>query len=544
MTPTPKSATIYSAKKVAKGWDGPYQDEEGNDYYVNEALGQSCWAADVPLEEEKDPDDAARGGADDDDEVVDDDGLGDGFMITHKIHTERKKGMCDICPDDYDDDASGDEDTDDLVALMKSEKAIPPNLPRGDEFKYTVPSAWRRPTSERAERNAKGFRFEEGRGDFWKTSHLDMGENLGAGVWLYFSWLRGLVVCFTLMTIFHLPALFLCSSGAGTAEDDRDAFGWYQFMLGNVGSGPQSEDGLFSEPVSWLGGEYVVKDTGPILGVFGTLGIFFALLPFWLWSRSETTRITNTIKTRVVKPEDYTVFVSRVPGDLDRIELGKFMSEKFDVNGRDWKGRDKDGPKPHGDQSPIVNSTSHLVGPNTKDSDEFKGTGVADIQLVYSDATAIHAFILREKSVEELRRIRALCKMYAKSRIDDGKKTLKSFEASDPKRLRKYLIKEEELAAKLDTVAEKLDDGGKLLADDLNVIGAFVTFNSAIAAERCIGDFKSLNKKRKQLLYRLGCKKLPSELLYGENQKVLKVVRAPPPEDVIWESMRFEMFPK
>ena len=92
--------------------------------------------------------------------------------------------------------------------------------------------------------------------------------------------------------------------------------------------------------------------------------------------------------------------------------------------------------------------------------------------------------------------------------------------------------------------AEKLDDGGKLLADDLNVIGAFVTFNSAIAAERCIGDFKSLNKKRKQLLYRLGCKKLPSELLYGENQKVLKVVRAPPPEDVIWESMRFEMFPK
>ena len=77
----------------------------------------------------------------------------------------------------------------------------------------------------------------------------------------------------------------------------------------------------------------------------------------------------------------------------------------------------------------------------------------------------------------------------------------------------------------------------------MNVIGAFVTFNSAIAADRCITTFKEVWKNRKLWRRILCCKKVPPDLLFGQKKKVLHVVRAPPPEDVIWESMRFEMKP-
>ena len=61
-------------------------------------------------------------------------------------------------------------------------------------------------------------------------------QHLGTGVWLYFSWLRGLAVCLAVLSIFHIPAMLLCSSGEGTAEDDRDSFGIWRYTLGNVGA--------------------------------------------------------------------------------------------------------------------------------------------------------------------------------------------------------------------------------------------------------------------------------------------------------------------
>ena len=533
------SATVYTAplKTVAKGWVGPYQDEEGNEYFVNESLNTSCWAADVPLEEE-----AATDGANSPEaEAGDDAGLGDDFMIVHKVHTDRKKPCCEMCADDLDSDGE-EAESDDLVALMKSQDLQPPHFLK-DNFKYVIPKPWKRPTSERAEDNAKEYLFENGGASFMSTSISEF-QHLGTGVWLYFSWLRGLAVCLAVLSIFHIPAMLLCSSGEGTAEDDRDSFGIWRYTLGNVGAGPQSENGLFSETISWLGGDYKVQDTGPILATYAMLGTFCALIPFWLWSRSNTSHITNMVKMSVVKAEDYSVFISRVPDDLDGCELAEFLSGKFDVSGKDWAGRDSAEALPHGAISPVVQSITHV--PNKLlNGFTFEGSGIADVQLVYSDAESIHAFIRRQEKMGQLRRYRSLCKMYGKAQNNKEEKvTMKCYEASDEKRLRTYLHKEQLLAIDLDEVAENLDKKGYLLEEDLKVIGAFVTFNSAIAAERCIKDFTSLNKKRKSWLYKYMCRKLPPDLLYGEEKKVLKVVRAPPPEDVIWESMRFEMYPR
>ncbi len=561
------------SENVAPGWEPGY-DDEGNLYYYNAELDESRWAADVPLAL---PDDATSTWSEGPklpsivssaSSVIDDDGLDDDF-IEWLSNQASEKFLQRLYGQDW---------TSALltrIGCCSNDDSIPD---------YKIPKPWKPPTSRRAEEKAKEIMFEQGTGDFFSTGPHDF-EDLGAGVWLYFAWLRGLIVCFIVVSIFQVPAILLCMSGEGIAEENKDSLGIYKFTLGNVGPGSQADNGLFDTKFTWLGSEYLVQDTGPLLATFSTLGIFFALIPFWLWSRSRTTTIAQEVQNTVLKAEDYTVFVSNVPKDLNGWELASFLSNIVDPSTKTSPAAVANTDYQPNRKLPFVPALESRIDAKVKTAincddfkricfelrresnleevddsfleevflrvddrkqgllnvDDFKeaysevqwyGNSVADVELVYSDAEAIHAFIERQKKMEELIEVRALVKMYANGSAH-----------SNAERFKLNLKKEGMLSVELDKIAVELAKHKKLEAKDLNVIGAFVTFNSAVAADRCITTFKEVWKNRKLWRRILCCKKVPPDLLFGQKKKVLHVVRAPPPEDVIWESMRFEMKP-
>jgi hypothetical protein len=104
-------------------------------------------------------------------------------------------------------------------------------------------------------------------------------------------------------------------------------------------------------------------------------------------------------------------------------------------------------------------------------------------------------------------------------------------EGPDPIKYSSALEKELVLTERFEALAARLDRKNKLQTDDLDCIGAFVVFNSAVARDRCVGDFKEL--ARAAAVPRC-FQNLPEPLLFGDDKSgrtVLKVVAAPPPED-------------
>jgi len=84
-----------------------------------------------------------------------------------------------------------------------------------------------------------------------------------------------------------------------------------------------------------------------------------------------------------------------------------------------------------------------------------------------------------------------------------------------PIRLQNAMQKELEYTYKMALLAENLEKQHKLQLDDLDCIGAFLIFNSAIAADRCIHDYKQIrNEKFKIFDY---FKKIPDDLYFEGN---------------------------
>ena len=143
---------------------------------------------------------------------------------------------------------------------------------------------------------------------------------------------------------------------------------------------------------------------------------------------------------------------------------------------------------------------------------------------MYSDGKAIGTFLANERRATEVQRIRSIAKMY-------GEGTLLS-SGPDTEKRDIAMKRELELTFELQTIADDLEDKGKLQSSDQNCIGALVVFNSTIAASRCCNDFK-----------RPFFGKLPEELLFSQRKSskpcAFKVARAQSPEDLLWENIDF-----
>ena len=59
--------------------------------------------------------------------------------------------------------------------------------------------------------------------------------DLGQGVSLYFQFVKSMSIAMLFGTLLSLPALIFAYSGSRIPPQDRDAMGFYHFMLGNIG---------------------------------------------------------------------------------------------------------------------------------------------------------------------------------------------------------------------------------------------------------------------------------------------------------------------
>jgi len=427
--------------------------------------------------------------------------------------------------------------------FMEEFKTAPPKdeglgeIGADDDFTET---AWVPPSVEVAELWARKATFEQGQASVWKTELSDL-QVLGAGIRLYFLYVRTLGFIFLVMSLCAIPSFLLCHEGSGVPREGQDSLSLFRTMLANVGSGPQADNGLFTTKVRWLGGSFAVTDTGVPLSLFCSAGAALAVVG-WIYLRRATSAITREAKEEVVTCEDYAVFVSNVPEDEKGRSLAKYFSKAYDMHGGDWKDRDwaaREGnaSSPHGrlygeGADFRVLTTSHLFGATSHSFVNVFETSVAEVTLVFSDSKAINSFIRRENAETRLMRTRALAKMY-------GPDTSHRGGANQEKRER-YLSRELEMTFRMAQLADKLDKRQQLRLEDLEVIGAYVIFNSAVAASRAVKDFRRLKPF---------CGQVPEQLVYRTNGEkdgtahTLRVVPAPPPEDVLWENVHFLVKP-
>ena len=143
---------------------------------------------------------------------------------------------------------------------------------------------------------------------------------------------------------------------------------------------------------------------------------------------------------------------------------------------------------------------------------------------MYSDGKAIGTFLANERRATEVQRIRSIAKMY-------GEGTVLSI-GPDAEKRDTAMRRELELTFELQTIADDLENKGKLQTIDQSCIGALVVFNSTVAALRCCNDFK-----------RPFYGKLHDELLFSQRKSskpsAFKVVKAQSPEDLLWENIDF-----
>lgn len=204
-----------------------------------------------------------------------------------------------------------------------------------DDFTETP---WVPPLIEEAEIKGKESSFENGNSPLWGTYVSSFGV-WGSGVRLYFVFIRTLSLIFGAMSLCYVPSILLTSSGNGTPESARDALGFWRYQISNVGAGEQADAGLFTEQINFLGGQFYVKDVGLPLSLLTLLAGLVALAG-WFFLRIETTNVVNQYLHDVISLSDYSIFITNVPADISPKKLTKWLSSKFDLRGRDWKGRD------------------------------------------------------------------------------------------------------------------------------------------------------------------------------------------------------------
>lgn len=276
-------------------------------------------------------------------------------------------------------------------------------------------SEWVPPSIDLAELRAKDASFGRGEAPLWTTS-IESFEVYGAAVALYFLFLRGLWVVFSLMSLCQLPALLLCTSGEATSPSSRDSLGMFRLSLGNIGAGPQKQDGLFDQRINWLGSTYLVNETGNVLAAFTFVG---GLIGFagWLYFVYTTNVISKRTEDDTITCENYTVFVKNLRADEKGDRIVRFLDGLYDLRGKDWKGRDASSLEfPHtslyGENAdPTVHTTAHHPSDRPHAVDVI-GTGIADVQLAYADGSAIGSFLRHQKSFKGLLRTRAEAKMF------------------------------------------------------------------------------------------------------------------------------------
>lgn len=387
-------------------------------------------------------------------------------------------------------------------------------------------------------------------------------------------------------SILALPAIAFCYYGSRVSSSDRDFFGIYQFMIGNIGHDIRSstylEDAacdfvdisnrtskflLANETcINVFGNELDMLQVAGYLTVSEVLQCLMMAFVVWLLRR-RTTILSAKADINVCTVTDYSVVVSGLPAVTDHQELLTFFSDLYPLDKADWRGR------------PPVSGALPVENVMNTNNNRYLGTWVAELFIFHKMGAFIHAFKDKEKLTEKLLRSRAMIKMYSEGTkhigghneklrrywenkmLDTGaeieKITLKVMNNTRNDIVYNKKIHEEEKLSQKRKPKESIGqndtshpNGGVVPSGPAGTpppapppatnkeietysmegpaVTAFLVFNHCESKARCIEDFARYSQFPFNLFY-------PEELKFNGHK--LHVKKAPEPDEILWENL-------
>eukprot|EP00752_Nemacystus_decipiens_P006748 g6063.t2 len=393
--------------------------------------------------------------------------------------------------DDEEEGEDGDDDSDGPKQLNKPMmstvvEVVDEGL--GEDFEDTP---WVPPTVKRAEDNRAQNIYRAGKSSIWDTRLHEL-EDMGIGVSLYFQFLK--------VNFFNPLVLTMIGNVGSACVEDA--------TLTDFTSGCNSTVEASQEV---FGTTYSELDVSYYITAFETLSSVFAVMAiiFWRWRTNVTVEKVDSNK---ITATDYAVYIEGLPETAGRKEIGQFFSDLYQLESADWKGRG-----PYEVAQPVFNVE------NTEDK-WYMGKWVAEVCVARKVGREVKAYKDKKDTVLELRRKRAEAKMY-----NEGT-PLESGVGADPSKFQKAVKVADKLGERIARTTDKIMEMRKDIDGKQACVGAYIVFNHPLSLHRCMEDFSAVTMF-----------KYPKELKFQEMHK-LKVVKAPEPDNIIWENLEFSKF--
>ena len=431
-----------------------------------------------------------------------------------------------------------------LAATLASSMAEDDVEPCLNETK--VFSKWNPPSIPIAVEFRKRTLFREGSASLW-TTDLTSAEDLSGGVALYFEFARSSCICMFILSVLSIPSIIFSFSGSRIPIGDRDALGFFQFTIGNIGYDPtsptfKSDSTCLHQPSSYngtcisvLGGEVKLADAQTVMSTLEFLQITIFFIFILRLSRKSSIMLKH--EEEDCKIGDYSIMCRRLPKDTTVADLRRHFDSLYPLDKPDWVKR-----------RPIKHTRVVQKCENSGES-SFIGTWVADCIVFSAIGRGLSAFKLHQDWTMDLLRSRAMVNMYSHDTCHKaGPNIVNKLQAEIV--MKKVEKKIAILTEQLDKHKEKLIDIQQvpdLEAQDMlsqklqltsraDVVAGFVTFEYSECMRRCVEDYSYYNSFPRNLLF------YPSKLkLKGQR---IKVERAPDPGEVIWEHLEVSRMSK
>lgn len=400
-------------------------------------------------------------------------------------------------------------------------------------------SKWYPPSIPTAVEFRKRTLFREGSASLW-TTNLSSAEDLSSGVALYFEFARSSCICMFVLSILSIPSIIFSISGSRIPIGDRDALGFFQFTIGNIGYDPTSPtfksdstclhqtSSYNGTCISVLGGEVKLADAQTVMSTLEFLQIVVFFIFIFRLSRRSSLILKH--EEEDCKIGDYSVMCRRLPKDTTVEDLRRHFDSLYPLDKPDWAKRQQ-----------IKHTRVVQKCENSGDS-SFIGTWVADCVVFSAIGKGLSAFKLHQDWTIDLLRSRAMVNMYShdtchragpniinKLQAEIVMKKVQKKIAMLTEQLDKHKERLIDIHQVIDLEAQDMPSHNLKLTSRADAVAGFVTFEYSECMRRCVEDYGYYNSFPRNLLF------YPSKLkLKG---KRIKVERAPDPGEMIWEHL-------
>jgi len=265
---------------------------------------------------------------------------------------------------------------------------------------------WTPPSTRKAATFKYEHVYKHGEAEMNKVNLCNKSaDDLGAGVALYFQFIKSFGICLFIMSILSLPSLLFYFEGSRMPSANKDMLGIYMFSLGNFGVILENitANGNTTLILSSLG-DYKVSlvaaaDTITALE-FIQCFVFFATVYHLKRSVEYFRKRGEEAERGECTLGDFPVVIRDIPPDTTIQEIINHFSGLYQLAKPDWSGR-----PPLYEAEPVKHSDSTGQA-------ETVGTWVAEVVVHHKIGHLIRGFRQKQELMEKLYRHRAEMKMY------------------------------------------------------------------------------------------------------------------------------------